>query len=93
LKLDPATAEVTWWYAEISDPYGISDDSDGCIGRVMFARAPDSELWISQYELPEATNDALAAKMANEPEDELDWLLQETGPANLRHPALRLISP
>jgi hypothetical protein len=61
------------------DPYGIFDldPEERCAGRVMFARAPDSKLWISQYELPEATNDALWAKMANEPEDGLDWLLKE----------------
>jgi hypothetical protein len=69
LELDPATAEVTWRYAEILDPYGILDLSpeERCVGRVIFARARDSKLWISENEIPNATK----ARMKKEPDN--DW--------------------
>jgi hypothetical protein len=69
LKLDPATAEVIWWHVDVYDPYGIYDpdpDVDGCIGRLMFARAPGSKLWIADEDIPVATVDALRARLANE---------------------------
>jgi hypothetical protein len=71
LKIDPATAEVTWQYAQILDPYGICDlhPEDHCIGAVLFARAPNSDVWVSQYELPHATVDALAVRKNHEADD------------------------
>jgi hypothetical protein len=52
LKIDPATAEVIRQYVPIDDPYGIYDSPHECIGAVLFARAPDGDVWVSQYELP-----------------------------------------
>jgi hypothetical protein len=71
LKIDPATAEVTWQYAQILDPYGIYDlcPEERCIGRVWFARDPDSDIWVSQYELPSATLDALRGQKNHEADD------------------------
>ena len=53
--IDPATAEVTWWHRQVIDPYGIftelPEDAE-CVGRSYFARAPDSEVWVSFSDLP-----------------------------------------
>jgi hypothetical protein len=47
LKIDPATAAVTWQHAQILDPYGVRDLSpeEDCVGAVLFARAPGSDVW------------------------------------------------
>jgi hypothetical protein len=71
LKIDPATAAVTWQHAQILDPYGVRDLSpeEDCVGAVLFARAPGSDVWVSQYELPTATVDALKVRITQEPDD------------------------
>ncbi len=75
LKIDPATAEVTWEHAQILDPYGIFDLSpeEDCVGAVMFARAPDSDVWVSQYELPSATLDALRVRVVRGDREQDDF--------------------
>jgi len=66
-RLDPATAEVYWKFAEVLDPYGLlGDDLDPgerCAGRQYFARGPGSDLWISFYDLPKKTVSALWARL------------------------------
>jgi hypothetical protein len=64
LKIDPATAEVVFRHVHVLDPYGICDLSpeEACVGAVGFARAPGSDVWVSQYELPSATLDALRTR-------------------------------
>jgi hypothetical protein len=71
LKIDPATAAVTWQHAQILDPYGVRDLSpeEDCVGAVLFARAPGSDVWVSQYELPSATVDALKVRIKQEPDE------------------------
>jgi hypothetical protein len=71
LKIDPATAEVTRQHAQILDPYGICDlrPEEKCVGAVLFARAPGSDVWVSEYELPSATVDALRTRIKQEPDD------------------------
>jgi hypothetical protein len=62
LKIDPETAEVMWTYTYVVDPYGIYDDlseEEYCIGRSYFARSPGIDVWVSFYDLPEATRNAL----------------------------------
>ena len=62
LKIDPRTAEVDWCYAQVLDPYGIYDDlspEEYCVGRAYFARAPESDIWVSFYDLPHDTREAL----------------------------------
>jgi hypothetical protein len=61
--IEPATAEITWWWGQTMDPYG-----DGCLpaeleqtGRVYFARSPGGD-WVCFYDLPEETVTALRAK-------------------------------
>jgi hypothetical protein len=63
--IDPRTAEVTWSYAQTLDPYGVCDDiPEECysVGRQYFARSPGSDIWVSFYDLPEATAEALSVK-------------------------------
>jgi hypothetical protein len=61
LKIDPRTAEVTWWYAQTLDPYGIFvvPDEYQQVGREYFARAPGSEIWVEFGDLPDETRHAL----------------------------------
>jgi hypothetical protein len=62
LKINPATAEVDWNWGQILDPYNTDRDLPPecrCVGRLYFARAPDSEIRVSFYDLPQSTRDAL----------------------------------
>ena len=62
LKIDPATAQVEWWFALTVDPYGVySDLPEECqqVGREYFARNPGSDIWVSFQDLPADTSDAL----------------------------------
>ena len=55
LKIDPETAEVLWWYAQTSDPYGVCStipDEFDQVGREYFARSPESDVWVSFDDLP-----------------------------------------
>jgi hypothetical protein len=65
LKIDPKTAEVHWEYGCTFDPYGVYRDlPEECqqVGRMYFARSPDSDIWVCFYDLPDATRDALWEK-------------------------------
>jgi hypothetical protein len=65
-KIDPATAKVMWEYGQILDPYGVRDlpPEDSCVGRVYFARSAEPDaVWVAFYDLPEATRDALQARI------------------------------
>ena len=64
LKIDPQTAKITWHWAQVLDPYGVLElaKEDHCVGRSYFARSPESDVWVSFYDLPEATVDALWKK-------------------------------
>jgi hypothetical protein len=52
--IDPKTAEVMRTFGNILDPY--------CNDNLYIARAPDSDVWVSFDDLPEATRDALWEK-------------------------------
>jgi hypothetical protein len=61
LHIDPETAAVEWEYGQVLDPYGVRNlpkEADQ-IGRIYFARSPESDIWVCFYDLPEATRDAL----------------------------------
>jgi len=65
LKIDPDTAEVTWWYAQTLDPYGVDRELPGeCwqVGREYFARSLDSDVWVCFCDLPSETRDKLWEK-------------------------------
>jgi hypothetical protein len=60
LRIDPETAEVTWWYAQTLDPYGVLDEWElpqefHQVGREYFARAPGSKTWVEFGDLPAET--------------------------------------
>jgi hypothetical protein len=61
VKIDPQTAEVTWWYAETLDPYGVHNLPPEIrqIGREYFARHPGREIWVWFGDLPDVTSTKL----------------------------------
>jgi hypothetical protein len=66
LKIDPETAEVHWIYALTMDPYGVCPylpEEYQQVGREYFARSPGSDVWVHFSDLPDATRDALRAKI------------------------------
>src|SRR5690349_15379218 len=61
-EIDPETAEFIWSWEQILDPYGVDPDLPEecyCVGRVYFARSPESDVWVSFYDLPKATVERL----------------------------------
>jgi hypothetical protein len=67
-KIDPATAEVACWYAQMIDPYGLLDPDSidpqyWGWQREWFARRPGSDIWVLFDDLPEETWDALRSVM------------------------------
>jgi hypothetical protein len=65
LKIDPATAEVTWDMGVVGDPYDIQPDMPAeylLVGRRFFARAPGGD-WVSEHDLPAAVLAALRDRM------------------------------
>jgi hypothetical protein len=61
-QIDPETAEVCSMHRQVIDPYGFYPDRSvehDCIGRLDFARAPGSLVWIEFGDLPQATREAL----------------------------------
>lgn len=66
LTIDPATAETTFWWADVFDPYAILDPKHhgGQSGRERFARHPgaSNDAWVDFHDLPEATREALWAR-------------------------------
>jgi hypothetical protein len=63
-RLDAETAEVTFNWGNICDPYKLrAEDKDACCGRNYYARSPGG-VWISFDDLPEPTFDRLEARIA-----------------------------
>jgi len=81
-KIDPNSAdvEVTFWWAQVFDPYGVQDlpPEYECVGRSYFARSPDSGGWVSFYDLPKQTTDELWRKIrSGEVVDSFEeWILE-----------------
>ena len=51
IHIDPDTAGVDWEYGDPGDPDRVYPDRPAecrCIGRVRFARAPGTDIWISR---------------------------------------------
>jgi hypothetical protein len=63
-NIDPNTAEIYWDWAEVLDPYGVLElaEENHCLERSYFARDPESDIWVSFYDLPQATLDGLQKK-------------------------------
>jgi len=57
--IDPATAEMTWGWAQVLDPYGVLGgdlpEEAHCVGRAYFVRGPNSGIWVDIQDLPDAT--------------------------------------
>jgi hypothetical protein len=63
--IDPQTAEVTWWIAATHDPYGLYYDLPyKDVGKLFFACAPGSDIWVSFQDLPDATRSALSKRIS-----------------------------
>ena len=65
LEIDPETAEVTWIYGSVLDPYDDYPnlpEKHEVVGREYFARSPGSDIWVNFGDLPDATYDALWEK-------------------------------
>jgi len=65
LQIDPETAEVIWTYGQTLDPYGVNPDLPeeyDQAGRLYFARAPGTQVWVSFYDLPFEVGNALWEK-------------------------------
>jgi hypothetical protein len=60
--IDAKTADLHWHWGLILDPYGVWNDPDydrGCIGRLYFLRAPNSDIWVCDEDLPKETYDEM----------------------------------
>ena len=54
--IDPATAEMMFHSVSMLDPYGVVDrdpEDKVCVGRAYFVRAPNSDIWVWTYDLPQ----------------------------------------
>jgi hypothetical protein len=66
LTIDPETAEVDCCYKQMLDPYGVYPNlPEECseVGRVYFARSPESDIWVEFGGLPKATIERLRQRM------------------------------
>jgi hypothetical protein len=64
LQIDPETAEFSWGWGQIMDPYGVDPDLPeeyNCIGRISF------------YDLPKETVKRLWERIRNGELRERDW--------------------
>jgi len=61
LRIDPESAEVTWSYAPVLDPYRVYQllPEEECVGRIDFARSAGSDIWVCFYDLPDGTREKL----------------------------------
>ena len=81
-RMDPNSVdvEVTFWWTDVGDPYGVLDltREERCVGRSYFACWPDSGGWVSFYDLPKQTSDELWRRIRSgelvDSFEELDWL-------------------
>ena len=68
MRIDPSSAEVevTFWWTQVLDPYGVWPDlppEADCVGRSHFARSPNSDGWVFFGDLPAETRDELWRKL------------------------------
>src|SRR5262245_56268330 len=54
-KIDARSADVTWRYGSICDPYNTGYEGEDNIGRVYFARTLGSDVWVEFRDLPDET--------------------------------------
>jgi hypothetical protein len=63
--IDPETAEVMCIYGNLFDPYGVRrlPPEHVCSARCHFARAPESNIWVSFDDLTDEARDRLDQRM------------------------------
>lgn len=79
-RIDAETAEVMWIYAQTLDPYDVIVDlPEECrqVGREYFARSPESGVWVSFRDLPDATRKRIW-ELERPESDSMEWLIDET---------------
>jgi hypothetical protein len=66
-RIDPATAEVTFEWGQLLDPYGVQPNLPAecrCTGLNYFAMNPKERIWVSFCDLPKQTRDAIEIRLA-----------------------------
>jgi hypothetical protein len=59
-KIDARSADFYWEHGQVLDPYGFGIPKEHeCIGRIYFARALGSDIWVEFGDLPDETSNAL----------------------------------
>jgi hypothetical protein len=80
-RIDPETAEFTWWYAQTADPYGVYDDTpaqESVVGREYFVRNKGSDIWVLLAHVPLSVQDAIWKRVSTMTPEELDpWPFDE----------------
>jgi hypothetical protein len=66
--IDVATCEIACWHAQVLDPYGVHEltPEEFQVGRLVFVRSPESDGWVSLYDLPEESARALHQRIDRE---------------------------
>jgi hypothetical protein len=66
--IDVATCEITWRHGQVLDPYGVREltPEEYQIGRLVFVRSPESDGWVSLYDLPKESAHALWQRIDSE---------------------------
>jgi hypothetical protein len=69
-QIDIESCEIGWWYVNDADVYGIREElneppseEESQYGRCRFVRSPQSDGWVSEYDLPPEKQDALYARL------------------------------
>jgi hypothetical protein len=63
LLIDPETCEIAIFTVDFDDPYELFPDPAERVGRSLFVRSPESDGWVSVYELPDFKLRALNARI------------------------------
>jgi hypothetical protein len=78
--IDIQTCDLWWKHTQILDPYGLFEaegtftDEEDQIGRVFFARSPESDGPVCEYDLSPAQREAMWARVDRGDPDEFDLL-------------------
>ena len=92
-RIDPATAEVWFEYAQVVDPYGDERELPAelyCVGRMWFAADPSERIAVSFYDLPKATCASLQEQRRVADREGWARIHSKRCHANRRLPELRL---
>jgi hypothetical protein len=79
IEIIPQDVKLTWRWGSILDPYGVYPPlEEDNVGRLYFAFAPFSKVWICFYDLPRLVADGLwrgieAGELRFDDDDRLPW--------------------